>query len=395
MPKTVLVVDDSATIREAVRHALTGEDWIVREATDAAEALAVLRSDAPDAVLCDVTLPDGDGYETCKTLRGAAGTPLPVILMGTRVSHAAALAAGAAATLTKPFEAAEVAETLHAAVEESSFSLDFGELEAEGDAPLTLSEVVRELPGAGKAVEGVEIIDLSADDDFADLELLEDLEPIGPVRPASTPPKVPSGDLLGPDDDPFADLFPTDPRVAEEARGPATAAPGFDLDLADLFGEPVTPPPGPQEPPEEEIPLELLLEEELAPEPDGVLPDAAKGNAFEERPESYLPPDDAEGLAGPGTRPPEVPLWKDLAPLDDQGEEPAVGAPDEDLAARIAGTAERAVRQALTTTLAADRLGPLVEAVVERVVWEVVPPLAERLIREAIEKLQGAPPPPR
>ncbi|MEW6486816.1 MAG: hypothetical protein AB1578_02755, partial [Thermodesulfobacteriota bacterium] len=64
----------------------------------------------------------------------------------------------------------------------------------------------------------------------------------------------------------------------------------------------------------------------------------------------------------------------------------------EDVATQVAAGAGEAVRRALLESLSPDKLTPLVAATVERVVWEVVPQLAERLIREAIEKLQGEPP---
>jgi hypothetical protein len=61
------------------------------------------------------------------------------------------------------------------------------------------------------------------------------------------------------------------------------------------------------------------------------------------------------------------------------------------LSETVEESAEKAVREALTRSLSGETLSPVVERVVERVVWEVVPQLAERLIREAIEKLKNAP----
>ena len=62
------------------------------------------------------------------------------------------------------------------------------------------------------------------------------------------------------------------------------------------------------------------------------------------------------------------------------------------LAAAIAAIAGQAVREALQQSLSAEHLAPLVAATVERVAWEVVPQLAERLIRETIARLQEEPP---
>jgi hypothetical protein len=59
----------------------------------------------------------------------------------------------------------------------------------------------------------------------------------------------------------------------------------------------------------------------------------------------------------------------------------------------VVASAEKAIREALESSLSAERLAPIMEAVVERVVWEVVPGLAERLIQEAIDKLRKEQPP--
>jgi hypothetical protein len=94
-----------------------------------------------------------------------------------------------------------------------------------------------------------------------------------------------------------------------------------------------------------------------------------------------------------------APGWSDLDSAFSPGEEPAKPASDEsiteprdDLTAGLAATAGRAVREALERSLSAEQLAPVIAAAVERVAWEVVPQLAERLIRETIEKLQQDPP---
>ena len=113
MSKSLLVVDDSTTIREAVRHALAGEDWTVVIASSPSEALEIFRDRSFDAVLCDVSLRDADGYEMCRTLRTADGAGEPsIILMGAKVNDTAAMAAGASGTLLKPFESQEILEAL-------------------------------------------------------------------------------------------------------------------------------------------------------------------------------------------------------------------------------------------------------------------------------------------
>ena len=113
MPRSVLVVDDSSTVQDAVRFALAGEDWTVHSAADSEAAREAVRSSPPDAILCDVSLGDEDGYEVCRSLRSLPDrSAIPVIMMGGRVSEGLATAVGAVGVLTKPFASAELLDAL-------------------------------------------------------------------------------------------------------------------------------------------------------------------------------------------------------------------------------------------------------------------------------------------
>ena len=75
----VLVVDDEAPVREALRRALTLEGYSVELAADGAEALHRLRAEgAADAVVLDVLMPGVDGLEVCRRIRSCSSSgPLP------------------------------------------------------------------------------------------------------------------------------------------------------------------------------------------------------------------------------------------------------------------------------------------------------------------------------
>jgi len=81
MPK-VLVVDDSLSVRKVVEKALEGRGLQVLSAASGSEAIEVLERDRPDVVICDVILPDKDGYQICQYVRShaAIGTT-PVLLI--------------------------------------------------------------------------------------------------------------------------------------------------------------------------------------------------------------------------------------------------------------------------------------------------------------------------
>ena len=81
MPK-VLVVDDSLSVRKVVEKALESRGLEVLSAASGSEAIEVLERDRPDVVICDVILPDKDGYQICQYVRShaAIGTT-PVLLI--------------------------------------------------------------------------------------------------------------------------------------------------------------------------------------------------------------------------------------------------------------------------------------------------------------------------
>src|SRR5216110_472986 len=78
----VLVVDDSLSVRKVVERALAGRQIEVVCAASGSEAIERLERDAPDIVVCDVVMPDRDGYEICEFIkRHPRLSHTPVLLM--------------------------------------------------------------------------------------------------------------------------------------------------------------------------------------------------------------------------------------------------------------------------------------------------------------------------
>ncbi len=105
----ILVVDDEPEIRKFLHAALDSRDYTVGEAATAAEAIKLLSVHPPDLLILDLGLPDRDGLEVLKELRG--WNALPVIVLsagGLEQAKVEALEAGADDYLTKPFGAAEL-----------------------------------------------------------------------------------------------------------------------------------------------------------------------------------------------------------------------------------------------------------------------------------------------
>jgi DNA-binding response OmpR family regulator len=72
----ILIVDDDPHIRELVRHFLQNEGFVVHEAADGVEALAVLESVKADLVILDIMMPNMDGWQLCRELREHCDFPL-------------------------------------------------------------------------------------------------------------------------------------------------------------------------------------------------------------------------------------------------------------------------------------------------------------------------------
>ncbi len=116
----ILVVDDEAAMREVLEMRLGQWGYEVHVAETAAEGLATARSEAPDAIISDVALPDQSGLELVGALR-EIDAERPVILItayGTIDAAVEAMKLGALDFLTKPLDYDKLAATLEAAAGE-------------------------------------------------------------------------------------------------------------------------------------------------------------------------------------------------------------------------------------------------------------------------------------
>jgi CheY-like chemotaxis protein/predicted regulator of Ras-like GTPase activity (Roadblock/LC7/MglB family) len=114
----VLVVDDSLSVRKVVERALLGRQMEVVCAATGSEALECIERDEPDVVVCDVVMPDKDGYEICDFVkRHPRLGRIPVLLMSGIVNdevRARAARVKSADVLSKPFAADDLLRKLDA-----------------------------------------------------------------------------------------------------------------------------------------------------------------------------------------------------------------------------------------------------------------------------------------
>ena len=104
-----ILVEDERQIRRFVRTALEAEGWHVHEADTLRQGLTDAATRRPDLIILDLGLPDGDGVDFIRDLRG--WSKIPIIVLSARVDEQdkiVALDAGADDYLTKPFGVGEL-----------------------------------------------------------------------------------------------------------------------------------------------------------------------------------------------------------------------------------------------------------------------------------------------
>ena len=104
---TILVVDDSSTIRRSAEIFLTQAGYAVVLAEDGFEALSQIIAHLPALIFCDVLMPRLDGFQTCSLIRQSHQFhTIPVVMLSSKdglFDRARGVLAGANAYLTKPF----------------------------------------------------------------------------------------------------------------------------------------------------------------------------------------------------------------------------------------------------------------------------------------------------
>ena len=109
MARTILVVDDEATLRETVVDALEAEGFRVLAAADGREALTRFRADRPDLILLDLMLPELSGIEGCRIIRAESGVPIVMLTAkDSELDKVVGLELGADDYVTKPFSLMEL-----------------------------------------------------------------------------------------------------------------------------------------------------------------------------------------------------------------------------------------------------------------------------------------------
>lgn len=141
MSGTILLADDSLTIQKVVELTFADTNYRVVAVSSGDELIERLTDSNPDLIICDVIMPGTDGYEVCQQIKSSSEwLHLPVILLtGTfePFDRDRAIAAGCSEIITKPFEARKLVDTVERLIGSASVQVpeadDFGPMAASED----------------------------------------------------------------------------------------------------------------------------------------------------------------------------------------------------------------------------------------------------------------------
>lgn len=140
MSQRILIIDDDQALTRMVAEYLSGGGMSVTATESASTGLAMVRRDRFDALVLDVMLPDGDGFDLCRQIRSELD--IPILMLTARGEHTdriVGLELGADDYLPKPFNPRELQARLRAILRCGASAnpravLRFGELEIDRDA---------------------------------------------------------------------------------------------------------------------------------------------------------------------------------------------------------------------------------------------------------------------
>jgi CheY-like chemotaxis protein len=400
MSRTILLADDSLTIQKVVELTFADTEYEVVAVSSGDELMERIPELRPDLVICDVIMPGRDGYDVCQEIKSSSEhLHLPVILLtGTfePFDRDRAIAVGCSEIITKPFEAKKLVDAVE-------------RLAATPSAP----------PPSSVDTQSIEPDDLTPPDSEEQLDDTEVSQEFGPGEAMTDEPAA--AEVIqepemeeAPADEPIA----AEPIVDEPAEPEIAASePEFELETPDL--------------PEVEAPAEFGELEAAAPDPAktlaaedfAALMEAEKAEAADASPEGEVAeepfideePFPTEEVVGGADEPaeletdqslttpidvaavmaehePEVEIAaadeisapdnpKDDADTQDFGDTPPVeAAPEENVGGGLSDEdIDRIARRVLE--LAGDRI--------EHIAWDVIPDMAEVVVRERVRELES------
>jgi CheY-like chemotaxis protein len=381
MGKRILIADDSVTIQKAFAMTLGHEDITITAARSADEGLTLARQTRPDLVIADASMPGRSGYELCAALKAdAALRAIPVYILSSTqqpYDEAKGQQVGADGTFLKPWDTAGMIEKVKDAA-----SRPAGAAPRPAAATPPPPRATSTLPAAALGDEYDVDMDAPAPRDTAPAPARTTASsmPTAPAMHAAPPPAAappaarpaapaaaPPGGMrpslipgvrpgamppVRPGTSPSRTLGNTAPMGGVPPRPAAGAAPMGRT----LFGLPAASMPFPGS---------------TRPAPAAAAPAAAPAYAPPAPVPAYAPPPAAAPAPAYAPPAPEPPPARPTAPI----------AP-----AAVSGLVDQKVAAMAARGPEYEALAKLSREVIEQIVWEIVPELAEAIIREQVAK---------
>ena len=401
MTKTILLADDSLTIQKVVELTFADTPYTVVSVSSGDELLDRLPEVRPDLIICDIIMPGRDGYDVCQDIKSSPDTlHIPVILLsGTfePLDRNRALAVGCSEILSKPFEARKLIDSVDrllsgaegppagaaAGASVRNAEADVAAPESGSDLGTRLTDAPADTgelePDADELAEGLDFTETG----FAEMEAAA-----SPPADASMdlPREALDFDLSSGEVDPFADLDTGDDSPLGGDLGSAFDAAGGPFSDGSVFDEPDEGPgdgegPGDDEPPR---PSDADTGPAFAPEP----MEAEHAMELDDEPLAAAPQPEPEPEQEPELELGAAPAFTadtDTAPLPpiDEPTTPEPATVDLPAAAVGASLSDEDVDRI------ARRLLELADDRIQQIAWEVIPDVAEVVVRERIRKLEA------
>ena len=387
MGKKILLADDSITIQKVIELTFSDEDFEVITVGNGRLAVEKVQEARPDLVLCDIIMPEKDGYEVCDFIKkNPATAQIPVLLLTGAFEpfdQERANRVGCDGFLAKPFEP----QTLIAKVKEL--------LSQAGSRPAPSRLAAPAMSASAPA--------------YSPLPAPSYSPPAAAPPPAPSPPSGPSPAAFVPEeppdlygavdaaDDTMVSVAPVTSDESATLREPTHATPESDFSP---WAQPTIEVPletraqASVESAQEEPVFEEVFEEEPAKAAPAPSPTATASYSFGSSEEedtgtrafnvSELPP----SRPAPVLPPPAAPVPVRPAPPSSFADvnPPAVAAA---IPAASSIAAEVGVPKDMVETIAQRVVAQISEKVVREIAWEVIPDLAEALIKQEIERLKA------
>ena len=153
--RTILVVEDEASITEPLTAALAREGWATHVTPSARAAPGLVESVAPDLVLLDVMLGDGSGFDVCREIRQKSRVPIIMLTArGEELDRVIGLELGADDYVVKPFSARELVARIRAVMRRTE---ELAAPQAERDDRVAIGEIVLETSMRRVLLDGSEV----------------------------------------------------------------------------------------------------------------------------------------------------------------------------------------------------------------------------------------------